>query len=276
MEGLAVAHPARAAAGDEGQRAALLHPVQKFGGLLHDGEVGGVVHVKDLVEAQAAQGGDHLALHVGADGQAELLAQGRPHAGGGLHDDMAGGVAQRGPHFVGVVPLHQRAGGADVDALAAADAGGVRQLALEGAGDVGIEAALHHIDHTHALILGAGGDAAAADDALGVVLQKVRRAVIVLALGQNALESVGFVHAVLLAQAQQLTVAIAHTAHAVLIVDGEDQLQIHLSGILHPLGVGEYLHALAHRVDAGGQQVLCALHFHHADPAGSVHPLNLL
>ena len=36
--------------------------------------------------------------------------------------------------------------------LAAADAGGVRQLALEGAGDVGVEAALHHVDDALSLI----------------------------------------------------------------------------------------------------------------------------
>ena len=189
---------------------------------------------------------------------------------------MASGVAQRGPHLVGVVPLHQRAGGADVDALAAADAGGIRQLALEGAGDVGVEAALHHVDDAHALVLGAGGDAAAADDALGVVLQKVRGAVIVLALGQNALEGVGLIHAVLLAQPQQLAVAAAHAAHAVLVVGGEDELQIGLAGGLHLGGVGEHLHAFAHRVDAGGQQVLGPLHLHHADAAGAVHALDFL
>ncbi len=141
---------------------------------------------------------------------------------------------------------------------------------------MGIEAALHHIDHAHALVLGAGGDAAAADDALGAILDQVRGAVIILPLGQNALKGIGFVHAVLLAQPQQLTVAVAHAAHAVLVVDRENQLQIHLAGVLHPLGVGEYLHALAHRVDTGGQQVLCALYLHHADPAGAVHPLDLL
>ena len=39
-----------------------------LGGLLHDGEVGRGVGVENAVKAQAAQRGDHFALHVGADG----------------------------------------------------------------------------------------------------------------------------------------------------------------------------------------------------------------
>ena len=276
MEGLAVAHPARAAAGDEGQRAALFHPAQKFGGFFHDGHIGGKVGVEHAGKAHAAQRGHHFALHVGADGIPKLFAQGRAHAGGGLHNHVAGGVAQSLPHLAGVVALYQSAGGAHVDALAAADAGGIGQLALEGAGDMGVEAPLHHVDDPHALVLGAGGDAAAADDALGVILYQVKGAVVVLLLGQYALKAVGFIDPVLLAQAQQLAVAAAHAAHAVLVVGGEDELQVGLAGGLHLGGVGEHLHALADRVHTGGQQAFGTLYLHHAHTAGAVYALDLL
>ena len=96
--------------------------MEKLGALLHDGEVGSGVHVKYLIKAQAAQGGDHLALHVGADGQAEALAQGDTDRGSRTHHHVLGGIGQGGQHLSGVILLRQSAGGAGHDTLAAGDA----------------------------------------------------------------------------------------------------------------------------------------------------------
>ena len=45
--------------------------------------------------------------------------------------------------------------------------------------------------------------------------------------------------------------------------------QVGPAGLPDPGGVGVDLHALGHRVVAGGDQALDALHLHHADAAGA-------
>ena len=67
-----------------------------------------VVDVEHLVEAQAAQGGDHLALDVGADGQAEALAQGDPDGGGGAAPPRAWRGRSGRPSTLGGVVLFGR------------------------------------------------------------------------------------------------------------------------------------------------------------------------
>ena len=265
---LTVANPAGGAGGDEGQLAALLDAVEELGALLHDGEVGGVVHVKDLVEAQAAQGGDHLALHVGADGHAEALAQRDADGGGGAHHHVLGGVVEGLPHLGGVVLLLEGARGAGHDALAAGDAVHLGQVPVEGAADVGGEAAVVGADDPHLLVLPAHGGAAAAQDALGVVPDQVGSGV--LDLRRELV--VGVAHGVdaqLGGQLTQLAVSVPGAGQAVHPVVGQNQLQGELAGMAHLLGVGVDLHALADRVHAGGHQAFGPLHLHHADAAGA-------
>ena len=265
---LTVADPAGGAGGDEGQGAPLGEAVDELGALLHNGEVGGGVHVKDLVEAQTAQGGDHLALHIGADGQAEALAQGDPDGGGGAHHHVLGGVVQGGPDLGGVVLLREGAGGAGHDALAAGDAVHLGQVPVKGAADVGVKAAVVGADDAHLLGLAAHGGAPAAEDALGVVPHQVEGGV--LDAGQQLV--VGIAHRVdpqVGGQLAQLTLGVAGAGQAVHPVVGEDELQGQLPGVAHPAGVGIDLHALAHGVDAGGHQALGPLDLHHADAAGA-------
>ena len=70
-------------------------------------------------------------------------------------------------------------------------------------------------------------------------------------------------------QLAQLTVGVAGAGQAVHPVVGQDELQGELPGVAYPLGVGLDLHALAHRVDAGGHQAPGPLDLHHADAAGA-------
>ena len=93
--------------------------------------------------------------------------------------------------------------------------------------------------------------------------------VVKLVLGVLPGVNVLVVNAEVLAQLLQLAVAAADAGKALLLVGGKDQLQVDLAGGEHPLGVGQHLHPLGHRVDAGGHQVLHPLDLHHADAAGA-------
>ena len=73
--------PSGRAGGDHREHPAVLHAVDKLGALLHDGEVGCKVHVKDVVEAHSAERRSHLALDLGADGAVEFLAETDPDRG---------------------------------------------------------------------------------------------------------------------------------------------------------------------------------------------------
>ena len=266
---LAELDPAGGAGGDDRQLAAVLDALDELVGLLHDGEVGAEVGVEDLVEAESSQGSGQLALHGGADGQAEGLAQAGADGGSGLHDDVLGRVVDGLDHVVDAGLLIQRAGGAHGDALAAGDAGGLAQAHLEGAGDVGGKAALVGADDADALGLFAGGDAAAAEDALGVVADHVDRGLVELRRVLLALEGGLALHAVLAAQGLQLAFAGAHAAQAGAVVVREQQLEGSLA-VLHDLGrVGEDLHVGGDGVDAGGAQTAGALDLDHADAAGA-------
>ena len=140
----------------------VLDALDELGAFLHDGHVGGVVHIEHLVEAQTAAGRDELAFHVGAHGDAEALADLDTDGGRGGDDHMLGGIGQSLPDLVGVIPLGEGAGGAHLDALAAVHAAGVSERHLEGAGHVGLVAAHTGADDVGVLDVFADRDAATA------------------------------------------------------------------------------------------------------------------
>ena len=260
--------PAGRAAGDERQGASFLQSVQQLGALLHDGHIGGGIHIKYLVEAQPAQGGHQLALHIGAYRHPEALAQLGAHAGRRSHDDRLGRVVQRGPHLVGVVPLPQGSGGAYGGALAAGHAGRLGKGHIKGAGDVGVIAALAGLYHTRILVLLAHGHTAAAQDTLAVIPYQVGHG----GVGVVALVLLGkavHIHAVFPAQLLQLAVGAAGAGKAVGAVGGKDQLQRGAAVPLQGGGVSKNLHALAHRHHAGGGQAAGTLYLAYADAAGA-------
>ena len=171
---LAELDPAGGAGGDQGQRAAVLDAVDKLGALLHDGQVGGDVGVEHLVKAQAAQGGDHLALHVGADGHAEALAQGGADGGGGAARPRAWSGSARAAQTLSVSSFSVRAPvGQTAMHWPQVTQADFAQVHVKGAADVGGEAAVVGADDAARPDFAADGDAAAAEDALGVVADQM-------------------------------------------------------------------------------------------------------
>ena len=260
--------PARRAGGEHGQLAALGEAVDKLGALLHDGDIGGSIDVEHLIGAKAAQRGDHLALDVGADGQAEALAQLGAHRRRRRDDDVLVGIGDGVPDLGGIIDLIKGADRADRNALAAVDAGRLAQRHIEGRADMGLIAALADVDDADVLVLFADGDAAAAEDALGVVAHQVRRRLLDLRLGAVAGKAV-HIDIVLAAEILQLTVGVAHAGKAVGAVVGKQQLQRRLTGFAQRRGIGEHLHPLVDGVDTGSCQRAGALDLDKAHTAGA-------
>lgn len=188
--------------------------------------------------------------------------------GGGLDDDVLLGVVDGGPHLVGLHHGGDGPGGTGHDALTAVDAGTLSQGNVKTGTYMGFEAPLGNCDGGYPHHLFTGSHAPAAEDALAVVADEVGSAGVDLVVVFLPLEGHVVVHAVLPAQPLELALAAAGTTEALLVVDGQQQFQIGPPGGLDPLGVGEHLHPLGDGVDAGGDQVLGSLHFHHAHAAG--------
>ncbi len=266
--GLAIVDPAGGTGGNHGQHAALGDALHQLVGFLHDGEVGTEIGIKHAVKAQAAQRGCQLAHHVGAHGQAKLLAQARAHGGRGLHHHMLVGVGQQVPHQGGFLLLAQGAHRAGGDALAAGDAGHAVERQIPRRGDGGIKAAFHRADDAHGLRFVAGGHAAAAEDALVVVAHDGGGFVIYLVLVALALKLVAVFHAQLQRQLLQFAVLATHAAEALFIVVGENQLQNHLARLAYLGRVGAHHHAVA-RLQHAGRLQGAAAGVHHAHAAGA-------
>ena len=147
---------------------------EEFCGLFHDGEVGAKVGVKHLIKAQAAQGGNHLALDVGADRHAEAFAQSCTDGRSGLYHDIFLRIVDRCKDLVALIALCEGTRRAAHDALAAGNAGHLVQRTFKHTANVGIEPATVRSDHSHMLV-GASGHAAAAEDALSIVADQILR-----------------------------------------------------------------------------------------------------
>ena len=252
---LAVFYPAGGAGGDEGQDAAVLHTVNKLVGLLHDGKVCGEVRIKYLVKAQTPQGGCHPALHVGADGKAEFLAESGADSGCGLHNYMLLRVRDGREHFLGAVLFLKGTGGTYGDTLAAGHTGGLSQPHAEGGANLRGEAAVVGADNADSLYILTHSHAAAAEDALAVVANHMSCGIINLRGAHLAVIIAFILHAQVVGQLLELAVSAAHAGEAGTVVVGEKKLDGLLAGIHNPGGVGEHLHALLCRVDAGGDQL---------------------
>ena len=267
VEELAEADPAGAAGGELGEGAAPLQPFDQLGGLLHYGDIGAEAVVENAVEAQPPQRGDHLPGHRGAHGVAEFLTDGAADGRSGLDDDVEMGIAQRLPDPRRRVLLVQRSRGADGDALAAVDAGGLHERAVVGRADDGIERALHHAVDPHRLVVLADRQAAPAADAfVGLAHHRggkiVDGEVVAAAFDEDVPDPVA------LGQPLQLAVEVALAGKAFKGVIGQKQLDHLLARGEHLRGVGPDAHPFAHRKHAGGVHGRPSLHLHQADPAG--------
>ncbi len=243
--------------------------MDELGAFLHDGDVSGVVHVEYAVEAEALEGGDHLALDVGADRHAELFAELYADGGSGTDDDVLGGISKRVPDLLGVVALLKSTCGANGDALAAVDAAGFRKTHLESGCDVGLETAPVGADDGSMLVVFADGDAAAAEDALAVVADEVDRGIVNIGLQLFAELILVRIALIFLGKGLQLAVGAADAAEAVHPVVGEQQLEGLFTGIAKLGGVGLDLHALRDLLKTCDGVAPCALDLDDADTAGA-------
>ena len=81
-------NPRRAAAGELRQEFFLIvHAVQEFRCFFHDGQVSAEVRIEDVIPAESPQGGNHLALDDGAEGQAKFIAKSDADSRCRLEDD---------------------------------------------------------------------------------------------------------------------------------------------------------------------------------------------
>ena len=265
---LGVVDPAGGAARDHGQHAALGQPLEQLGALLHDGQVRAEVHVVHPLEAQAAHGRGHLAGDGGADGIAEFLAQRRAHRGSRLGDHMLAGL-EGGVDLVDLAVLHQRAGGTDVHALAALDAGGIGKAAIFRRGHDGGEAAVLKAQDAQAVGVLAALHTTAAEYALAGVSHQAGSQAVHEGLGMLAGEGV-IPRAGQLGHVQQLAVAVLVALLAVLVVVGQQQLHAVAAGVHRRGGADADLHALADGIDAAGHQAARAGGFDEAHAAGAL------
>ena len=252
----------------ERELAAVLHSVEEFGCLFHDGEVGGEVHVVDAVEAEALDSGDHLAFNVGAGLVAEAFAEGSSDRRSGADSDVLCRVGDGVENLLRVVLLVEGADRAGDDTLTTADTAGLSELLLEEGSDVSVEAAVVRADDSDSLHILAGCDAAAAEYALVVVADEERGAFVLFIVDARAFE-VAFFAAVLVRELLELTVGAADAGETLPLVVRENELEVGLACGENLRGVGLYFHALVHRVDTGRDESARSGDLDKAETAGA-------
>ena len=206
---LTVFDPARGAGGDERKHTAVLHTIQEFMCLFHNGQVGTEVGVEYFVKADAAKGCCHLALYIGADRITKFLAQSGAYCRSGLHDDMLLRICDGCQNLVHLGFLLESTGWADCDTLAAGDTGGLAQSHIKRGSDKGGKAAHVGADNANALYLLADCRTAAAEDTFAVVTDHVNGAVIDDGRGALTIVIVFIGNAELLTELLQLAVSAA-------------------------------------------------------------------
>ena len=155
---------------------------------------------------------------------------------------------------------------AGVNALAAHNAGGLRQALAQRWGYHDFGAPALDAQGVHGLHHAAGLHAAAADNTL-ILVPDHRLGGVILGIALE-LQFKGVVpDAVLLDQGLKFTVLVADTVQAVLGMVGEDQFQDHSPGLQHLGAVRHDHHTTGNRGRAGGLQQPLALHLADADPA---------
>ena len=268
VESLRELHPRRAAAGEHRQLAAGGQALDEFGGFLEDGHIRREAGVVDVVEAHHLHRGNHPAGHVFTGLETETFAEADADRRGDLHDHDLLGIVDRFPHLVGVGLRDDRAGRADLSALAAVHAFAFAQVVVEGRNHAGVGAAAGEIQRADALHFGADAHAVAAEHALVRVAHQrraggIQRQVLLGLLVADVL------HAELAGEVLQRAVRAALAGRAFAVVAGEQQLDVDLAHVADRLGVGLHDHARL-RLDRAGGHDAAPLDVHEAEAAGTV------
>ncbi len=251
--------------------------LQRPGGAVADEGRGEAIGRLDEVEAARA------ALHAEAAVVGGPVGRARVHDATVLHEQIVlaargavGAGSAHGAHFpgaiVGATLLHDGAGGAGRRAAAAALAARGAPVGPEGGLDGRAQAPLDRLQRVVAGLVVAGAHAALAADAQPRVEAQKRVRVphrgVLLGNGEA-----GRLHPQIAAEVLQLAFAVLQAAEAevggIQAVVGNDQVQGEAPGLRDPRGIGAHHHGLDHGGLAGGHQLRCALHLHHAHAAGA-------
>ena len=118
-------HPSRTARGEQRQRNILVatqifgQAVDELGAFLHDGQVGGPIGIKHIVETEGLEGGGQLARSNCAGFHAELFTDSHTHGGSHLDNRFLGGIHDGADNIAGVVNLSEGAHRTNCHALTA-------------------------------------------------------------------------------------------------------------------------------------------------------------
>lgn len=134
--------------------------------------------------------------------------------------------------------------------------------------DLCIEATVVSTDNSNMLLL-ASSYAATAKDALGVVANKMHCGCVLAACGNSTIETVFCVDTHFVTELLELAVAASLTAEALLIMNGKQHFQSHLSGFDYFRGICEDFHAFVNRIYASRYKGFCALNLDHAHTASA-------
>ncbi len=200
---LAVFYPSGRAGGYHREHAAVLDSAEELVRLFDNSEIRAEVGVKDLVEAEASERRDHLALNIGADMHSEALAESDADRRRGVNNDELLGIVDSLENLCSVVFLIYSAGRAVDDALTAGDARHGIERSLERRADMGVKSAGVHADNGDVLSLTCC-DAAAAENALAVVSYHMNSGIVVFVNRIRAVETGLIVNAELLAELLEL------------------------------------------------------------------------
>ena len=162
--------------------------------------------------------------------------------------------------------IEEGAGGADLDALAAASATGRAPVLMQVGDDGAVDSSAHNVPNVRAFDLGADTNAAGAEDAAVVVegeaLVRGIDGELRVAIGQPYMGET-----LLLGESLELAVAIGDADRADVVALGKEKFEDVAAIFLKAFGIGEHLHAFEDGGDTGWQQLGGAGDLNHADAA---------
>ena len=224
--GLDKADPAGAAGGEHGPLvlACVGEALNKLAALLHDRQVSGEVGVKDIVEANLPQGGDHPLDRRKLGAEIKRLGPGCADRGCDLHDSNPVWVLQGVEDGARVVPLDEACGGTVGNALAAVGALRLGDVPVAGDVDGRPGAGSGDVPDVHILDAVADLDAAHTLDALVFVPDQGR--VIAPAFAAQLCLVGGVDQVMVVGQLLQGAVSAANAQSAAGVVLGENEPQV--------------------------------------------------
>ena len=171
------------------------------------------------------------------------------------------------PH-IGAGAVHQRAGGADLQAVATGHTARLAKRHIQIGDDHRVSTAVLEPQRVIAHQVAADANATAAEDAAVMVHHKVLARGVDGQLGKGAVIA-PMVDPRVIGQILQLATTAHLAEHAKVVALRKEQLQHKATGVQHLLRIGMYHHAIGHGKGTGWLEDPLFLNLHKADAAGS-------